>query len=138
MTKFLLTVDYHGGVVDTPMTEWPPEDIKAHMDYYRALLKELTDSGELVEDQALTGPELAKVVTSDGVGAPVVTDGPFVEFKEMLAGYQLVDVESEERAIEIAAKISRVPGPGGVPLQQPIGVRRVMDASDFALLTPEL
>jgi hypothetical protein len=138
MTKFLLTVDYHGGVVDTPMTEWAPEDIKAHMDYYRVLLKELTDSGELVEEQALTGPELAKVVTSDGVGAPVVTDGPFVEFKEMLAGYQLVDVESQERAIEIAAKISRVPGPGGVPLQQPIGVRRVMDASDFALLTPEL
>jgi hypothetical protein len=71
---------------------------------------ELIDSGELVEQQALTGPELAKVVTSDGRTAPVVTDGPFVEFKEMLAGYQLVDVESEERAVEIAAKISRVPG----------------------------
>jgi hypothetical protein len=138
MTKFLLTVDYNGGVIETPMTEWAPEDIKAHMDYYRALIRELTDSGEMVEEQALTGPELAKVVTSDGLRAPVVTDGPFVEFKEMLAGYQLVDVESEERAIEIAAKISRVPGPGGVPLQQPIGVRRVMDASDFALLTPEL
>jgi hypothetical protein len=138
MTRYLLTVDYHGGVIDTPMTEWAPEEIKAHLDYYRALLKELTDSGELVEDQALTGPELAKIVTSDGVSAPVVTDGPFAEFKEMLAGYQLVDVESEERAIEIAAKISRVPGPGGVALQQPIGVRRVMDASDFALLTPEL
>jgi hypothetical protein len=138
MTKFLLTVDYNGGAIETPMTEWAPEDIKAHMDYYRALNKELTDSGELVEAHALTGPEFAKVVTSDGATAPVVTDGPFVEFKEMLAGYQLVDVESDERAIEIAAKISRVPGPGGVPLQQPIGVRRVMDASDFELLTPEL
>jgi hypothetical protein len=131
-------VDYNGGVIETPMTDWAPEDIKAHMDCYRALIRELTDSGEMVEEQALTGPELAKVVTSDGVRAPVVTDGPFAEFKEMLAGYQLVDVESAERAIEIAAKISRVPGPGGVPLQQPIGVRRVMDASDFALLTPEL
>jgi len=50
----------------------------------------------------------------------------------------LVDVESEERAIEIAARISCVPGPAGVPLQQPIGVRRVMDASDFDLLTPGL
>ncbi len=138
MTKYLLTVDYNGGVVETPMTEWAPEDFKAHMDYYEALNKELTDSGELVDGQALTGPELAKVVTSNGATAPVVTDGPFAEFKEMLAGYQLVDVESEERAIEIAAKISRVPGPGGVPLEQPIGVRRVMDASDFELLTPEL
>ncbi|MDQ3328308.1 MAG: YciI family protein [Chloroflexota bacterium] len=138
MTKYLLTVDYNGGVIETPMTEWAPEDINAHMDYYGALNKDLTDSGELVEQQALTGHDLAKVVTSDGCAAPVVTDGPFVESKEMLAGYQLIDVESEGRAIEIAAKISRVPGPGGVPLQQPIGVRRVMDASDFELLTPEL
>jgi len=138
MTKYLLTVDYNGGVIETPMTEWAPEDIKAHMDYYGALNKDLTDSGELVEQQALTGHDLGQVVPSDGCAAPVVTDGPFVESKEMLAGYQLIDVESEERAIKIAAKISRVPGPGGVPLQQPIGVRRVMDASDFELLTPEL
>ena len=137
MTRYLLTVDYNGGAIETPMTEWSPEDIKAHMDYYDALNKELTDSGELVDGQALTGPEMARVVTSDGT-ASVVTDGPFAEFKEMLAGYQLVDVESEERAIEIAAKVSCVPGPGGVPQQQPIGVRRVMDASDFALLNPEL
>jgi hypothetical protein len=57
----------------------------------------------------------------------VVTDGPFQEFKEWLAGYQIVDVESEARAIQIAAKLSAVPGPGGVPLEQPIQVRQVMD-----------
>lgn len=57
----------------------------------------------------------------------MVTDGPFLEFKEWLAGYQIVDVKSEERAIEIAAKISAVPGPRGIPIQQPIQVRRVMD-----------
>jgi hypothetical protein len=130
MPRYLLTVDYNGGDVDTPMTEWEPEEIKAHMDYYRALNDELTKSGELVDLQPLTGPELAKIVVSDGATAPVVTDGPFAEFKEMLAGYELVDVESEERAIEIAAKLSAVPGPGGVPLRQPIGVWRVMDASD--------
>jgi hypothetical protein len=137
MPKYLLIVDYQPGVVEAPMDEWAREDVKAHMDYYAALNQELTETGELIDGQALTGPELAKVVTA-GAGAPVVTDGPFAEFKEMLAGYQLVDVESEERAIEIAAKVSRVPGPGGVPQQQPIGVRRVLDASDFALLTPEL
>ena len=58
-------------------------------------------------------------MTSDGT-APVVTDGPFQEFKEWLAGYQIFDVESEERALEIAARLSAVPGPGGVPTQQPI------------------
>ncbi|WP_433718010.1 YciI family protein [Actinoplanes sp. CA-051413] len=138
MTKYLLIVDYQPGVIDKPMDEWAPADIKAHMDYYGALRAELLASGELVYQEALTGPELAKVVTSDGVAAPVVTDGPFAESKEMLAGFQLVDVESEERALEIAARISAVPGPGGVPQQQPIGVRRVLGPSDFALLTPEL
>ncbi|HKD98083.1 MAG TPA: YciI family protein [Micromonosporaceae bacterium] len=136
MPRYMLIVDYQSGVVETPMDEWKPEEIAAHMEYYREQLKEIRDSGELVSDEALTGLEYAKVVTSDG-GAPVVTDGPFAEFKEMLAGYQLVDVESEARALEIAAKISAVPGPGGVPLQQPITVRRAMDAADFeALLSP--
>ena len=67
-------------------------------------------------------------MTSDGVGAPVVTDGPFPESKELLAGYRMVDVESEERAVEIAARASAAPGPGGVPIQQPIEVRQVMGA----------
>ncbi len=109
------------------MEEWKPEEITAHLDYYKALHKELVDSGELVEHEVLAGPNLAKIVTSDGVTAPVVTDGPFQEFKEWLAGYQIVDVESEARAIEIAAKISAVPGPGGVATQQPIQMRQVMD-----------
>jgi hypothetical protein len=126
MAKYLLTIDYNGGDVDAPMTEWEPEEINAHMDYYRALNRELTDSGELIEVHALTGPELARIVVADGATAPVVTDGPFAEFKEMLAGYELIDVDSDERAIEIAAKLSAVPGPGGKPLRQPIGVRRVM------------
>ena len=126
MAKYLLTIDYNGGDFDEPMTEWDPAEIKAHMDYYRALNRELTESGELIEVNALTGPELARIVVCDGATAPVVTDGPFAEFKEMLAGYELIDVESDERAIEIAARLSAVPGPGGKPLRQPIGVRRVM------------
>jgi hypothetical protein len=132
--KYLLTVDYQPGVNDTPTDQWKPEDISAHMSYYGALLDELRKSGELLADEALTGHEAAKVVTGDGNSAPVVTDGPFAEFKEMLAGYQLVEVESEQRAIDIAARISAVPGPDGVPLQQPIGVRRVMTEADFQAL----
>src|SRR6266571_7906580 len=124
--RYLLVVNFHGGVVAAPMDEWKPEEVTAHLDYYKALHRELVDSGELVESEVLAGPDLAKIVTSDGT-SPVVTDGPFQEFKEWLAGYQIVDVESEARAIEIAAKISAVPGPGGLSTQQPIQVRQVMD-----------
>jgi hypothetical protein len=127
MARYLLAVNFEGGVVETPMEEWKPEEITAHLDYYKALHRELVGNGELVESEVLTGPDLAKIVTSDGATAPVITDGPFQEFKEWLAGYQIVDVPSEARAIEIAAKLSAVPGPDGVALQQPIQVRQVME-----------
>jgi hypothetical protein len=126
MARYLLIVDFQPGAIDTPMDEWKPEEINAHLDYYKTLNDELVASGELVASVILTPPDLAKVVTSDGT-APVVTDGPFAEFKEWVAGYQIVDVESEARALEIAARVSAVPGPGGVAIQQPIQVRRVMD-----------
>jgi hypothetical protein len=126
MSKYVLIVNFEGGVVETPMEEWKPEEITAHLDYYKALHRKLVESGELVESEVLTGPDLAKIVTSDGK-APVVTDGPFQEFKEWVAGYQIVEVDSEARAIEIAAELSAVPGPGGVPTQQPIQVRQVME-----------
>ena len=127
MTRYLLAVNFQPGVVDTPMSEWKREEITAHLDYYEALHDELVASGELVDSTVLTGPDLAKIVTSDGRTAPVVTDGPFQEFKEWIAGFQTVDVETEARALEIAARVSAVPGPGGVPLQQPIQVRQVME-----------
>jgi hypothetical protein len=128
MIRFYLLVNYDdGGVITEPMEKWDPADIKAHMAYYEALNAELRESGELVGGEALAGRENAKIVRSDGRSAPVVTDGPYAEAKEQLAGFQIIDVESVERAIEIAARVSAVPGPGGVPLQQPIEVRQVMD-----------
>ncbi len=127
MTRYLLAVTFEPGVVETPMEEWKAEEVTAHLDYYGALNEELVKSGELVETTILTGPDLAKIVTSDGATAPVVTDGPFQEFKEWIAGYQIVDVETEDRVIEIAARLSAVPGPGGAATQQPIHVRRLMD-----------
>lgn len=110
MTKFLLLQYYEGGDGCTvPMTEWAPEDVKAHIDFQHALNDELLRTGELVDAQGLAGPELAKIVISGSAGVPVVTDGPFPESKELLAGYRMVDVESEARAIEIAAKARRRP-----------------------------
>jgi hypothetical protein len=112
--------------VTKPMSEWTPDEIKAHIAHQVRINEELVERGELVEAQGLAGPEHAKVVTHDGVGAPVVTDGPFPEAKEFLAGYRVVDVESLERAIEIAAEGSAAPGPGGAPIKQEIEVREVM------------
>jgi hypothetical protein len=125
----MLLQNYAGGEgANVPMTEWSPEDVKAHIDFQVILNKELTDKGELVDAQGLAGPEAAKFVTFGGVGSPVVTDGPFPEAKELLAGYRIVDVDSEARAIEIAAKASAAPGPRGVPIKQPIEVRQVLGA----------
>ena len=116
-----------------PMTEWSPEDIKAHIDFQHALNAELVERGELVDAQGLAGPDQAKFVVSDGVGAPVITDGPFPESKELLAGYRLIDVETLERALEIAAQASAAPGQNGTPIRQPIEVRQVLSAP-----TPEV
>ena len=127
--KYVLIVNFQPGVIDTPMDEWKPEEIEAHLDYYRALNRELQESGELIQTEILAGPDLGKIVTSDGIAAPVVTDGPFPEFKEWIAGYQIFDVESEARAVEIAAKLSAVPGPGGRATEQPIIVRQIMEDS---------
>ena len=126
MTRYLLITDFQPGVAGTPIEDWKPEEVEAHLNYYRLLHRELIASGELVQSEVLAGPDLGKVVTSDG-SATHVLDGPFGEFKEWIAGYQIVDVDSEERAIEIAARLSAVPGPGGRPIQQPIQVRRIMD-----------
>jgi hypothetical protein len=127
MPRYLLAVTFEPGVVDTPMEQWKPEEISAHLDYYKVLSEQLLNSGELVDSTILAPPSLAKIVTSDGAHAPTVVDGPFPEFKEWVAGFQIVEVESEARALEIAAKVSAVPGPNGVATQQPIHVRQVMD-----------
>jgi hypothetical protein len=115
--KFML-LQYYGGVEDLPpMSEWTEAEAQAHIDFQLELNAELRESGELVEAQALTAPELAKIV---------VSDVPLAEAKELLAGYRMIDVESRERAIEIAARGSAAPGPGGAPINDRIEVREVM------------
>ena len=68
-----------------------------------ALMKEISDSGELVAGEALAEPSKTRTVrVRDGL--PAVTDGPFIEAKEHMGGYLIVDVETEERATEIAGR----------------------------------
>jgi hypothetical protein len=108
-----------------PMYEWRPEDIQAHIEFQHALNAELIASGELVDAQGLS--DQAKTVTKTGA-VPVITDGPYPESKELLAGYRLIDVESLDRALEIAGRASAAPGPNGVPIGDHIQVREVMGA----------
>jgi len=130
--RFMLLQDYGGVELEdcVPMTEWAPEDVRAHIDFQHTLNAELLESGELVDAQGLAGPDVAKFVVSDGVNPPRVMDGPYPESKELLAGYRLVDVDSLDRALELAARSSAAPGPGGVPIRQRIEVRQVLGAPD--------
>jgi hypothetical protein len=110
------------------MGTWSPEDLRAHGEYMMAMDEELRKSGEHVDGQGLTGPEQATIVQAQDAGPPTVSDGPFPEAKEFLAGYWIVDVDSRERAIEIAARASAAPGRGGAPAKTPFEVRQVRSA----------
>lgn len=106
----------------------PPEDLTESSAYMINLVQELFESGELLSTEGLATPSQAKVVKAKGEGLMEVTDGPYPETKEFLIGYWLVDCETPERAYEIAARVSSVPGPGGRPANMPIEVRAVMSA----------
>ena len=107
---------------------WPPEDIKAHINFMHGFNKELAAAGELVDAQGLNFPQEARIVRAGKGGTPEVTDGPYPEAKEFLAGFWIVDVDSTQRAYELAARISAAPGKGGAPVNMAIEVREVMSA----------
>lgn len=96
-----------------------PEWIKEMIEFMHTVGEDLRSAGEHVDAQGLVDPGQAKTVRFED-GAPVATDGPFAESKESLAGYWIVDVESEERAIEIASRVVAF-------IEGPIEVRQVAD-----------
>jgi hypothetical protein len=126
--KYMLMMHAPRGEGDWQVFNWPPEDLTAHINFMKRFGQELSDSGELVGAEGLAGPDQARVVRAGKNGAPEVTDGPFAEAKEFLAGYWIVDVESPLRAYELAARASAAPGKGGKPLNLAIEVREVMSA----------
>lgn len=126
--KYMLMMHAPRGTGEYQVNAWTPDDFKAHIAFMQRLNKDLTASGELVGAEGLASPGEARVVRAGKNGQPAVTDGPFAESKEFLAGYWIVDVDKPERAYEIAAKASSAPGPGGAPLIIPIEVRQVLSA----------
>ena len=123
--RYLLMMNVPAGTGDYQINDWSPEDFQAHIAFMHRYNKELKEAGEFVDAQGLTPPAQAKLIRAGKDGRPV-TDGVFPESKEFLAGFWMIDVESPERAIELAAKASAAPGPGGKPLNMAIEVRPVM------------
>ena len=124
--KFMLMMNAPRGNGDWNVMRWAPEDLKAHIGFMKRFSAELQKSGELVAAEGLASPGEARIVRAGKSGKPEVTDGPFAESKEFLAGYWIVDCETKERAYEIASAASAAPGVGGKPLNMPIEVREVM------------
>ncbi len=129
MPKYLLLKHYRGFPESyrpvPPMDQWEPADVEAHMAFLRHVSELLEKNGEFVDAQALT-PSQTWVRYGGPDAAPVTTDGPHPETSDLIAGWYMIDVDSYERAVELAAYVSSEPGPGGEPLYEWIDVREVM------------
>jgi hypothetical protein len=124
MAKYLLLKHYRGApepVNNVPMDRWAPEEITDHIQFIRDFADRLKGTGEYVDGQALA-PEGAWV-RYDGEGRPPVTDGPFAETKDLIAGWMIIDVESYDRAVELAGELSAAPGAGGKPIHEWLELR---------------
>jgi hypothetical protein len=126
--KYILLMTGTKAGVDT-YRAWSKKDVDDHMAVLVGINRELTQSGELVATQGLSGPHEATIVRGMKNGVPI-TDGIFPESKEFLLGYWIVDVARAERAHEIAGRISAAPGPGGHPTNMPIEVRQFAEHRD--------
>ncbi|SEP65567.1 Uncharacterized conserved protein [Lentzea xinjiangensis] len=124
MAKYLLLKHYRGApkaVNDVPMSQWTEDEISAHVRYMRDFADRLSASGEFVDSQALA-PE-GTFVRYGGEGKPPVTDGPFAETKDLIAGWMIIDVDSYERAVELAGELSAAPGKDGEPIHEWLELR---------------
>ncbi len=124
--KFMLMMNApQGSSGDWDLTKWTHDELKAHIGFMQQFNRALKEEGVLVGAEGLAPPKDARIVRAGAGGAPEVTDGPFAETKEFLAGYWIVHVDTPEQAYAIAARASAAPGRGGKPLNMPIEVREV-------------
>jgi hypothetical protein len=107
---FASQVHYQEMVGQPSPSAWAQEEWEALAAFMYAFNKELLDSGELVETRGLSAPVHTRRVRSKH-GSPVVTDGPYAEAEEVLAGYWVVECASFDRATEIASRFANCPGP---------------------------
>lgn len=105
---------------------WNEKDMQAMFSFMQSVNDDLAESGELVDGQGLAAPAQARHVLSGKDGRPVVTDGPYGETKEVLAGYWVLECESLDRVTEIASRITQCPAPEGT-VEYPVVIRQIMD-----------
>jgi hypothetical protein len=110
-------------------TAWSAADFAAMGAFMEKFAKDLSDSGELVETRGLTDPAHARRIRLQA-GVPVVTDGPYAESEEVLAGYWIVECDSFDRATEIAARLAETPGPDQVRSRAVADVRPVAESRE--------
>ena len=106
---------------------WSATEFAAMGEFMESFGKDLAESGELADAQGLTAPVHTRRIRLRE-GAPVVTDGPYAETEEVLAGYWLVECDSFDRATEIAARLTKIPGPGHLRERGVIDVRPIADS----------
>lgn len=123
--KYMIQMNVPAAQWDAIMSSYSKDDMMAMFAHMNALNEEITSAGEWVDGQGLGGPSLVKTVRADSEGRPQVTDGPAQAGQNVLAGYWVVDVNSEARALEIAARASACPGPGGKPGSDPVEVHPI-------------
>ena len=124
--KFMVHMNVKKGPYQ--MEGWSPDDVKRMVGFMDELNRNLKAAGQLVTAEGLVSPEQARLVTAGEDGRPSVTDGPFAETKEFIAGFWIVDVKDADEAYRFASRVSSCPGPGGKPLNMPVEVRQVGDA----------
>ncbi|WP_217239419.1 YciI family protein [Streptomyces sp. AC555_RSS877] len=107
---------------------WNAQQLEAMYAYMAAINDDLSETGELVDGQGLAEPARARTVTLGDDGKAVITDGPYSETKELMAGYWVLECASLERVTEIADRVTRCPQPDGAP-NYPVVIRPIMDGA---------
>jgi hypothetical protein len=122
--------DYDGMAgKSTDKPAWSAEDLAAMGAFMERFNKDLAESGELVDTRGLSAPVHTRRIQLQN-GVPVVTDGPYAETQEVLAGYWIVECESFDRATEIAARLSTCPAPDDVAANAVADVRPIAESRD--------
>jgi hypothetical protein len=136
MSKYLVMIfgrqadyDAMNGKASEGTPAWTEQELQAMFRFMESVNNDLAESGELVDGQGLSEPKQAIVVTPGPNGTPVVSDGPYGETKEVLAGYWVLDCDSAERVTEIAKHILTCPVPEGGPVF-PIVIRPIQEGPE--------
>jgi hypothetical protein len=124
--KFMVQMNVKKGPYQ--MEGWSQEDVKRMVGFMDGINADLKKAGQLVVAEGLVSPEEARLVKANDDGSPSVTDGPYAESKEFIAGFWIIDVKDADEAYRFAARVSLCPGPGGKPLHMPLEVRAVGQA----------